>query len=159
MEQVIDWIIAEMEELRQTDEFFQALPMDTETKLDDPGIVLIYEYPYIYVSPVSSSPVSETMGVGGYDVEHLTLQVGIVVQMADYFNPTVSELSGTRELIQAATLVKKRLRRFRNRRMDGLDVRDLVVQSVNYVPDVRGETFVKAALLTVVVERQYYHEE
>ncbi len=159
MEQVIDWIIAELDELRQTDEFFQALPMDAEVKFDDPGIVMIHEYPYMYVAPVSSQTTLETMGVGGYDVDALTMQIGVVVNMADYFNPMVSEVAGTRELIRAATLVRKRLRRFRNRRMDGLDVRDTVVQSINYVPDVRGETFVKAALLTVVVERQYYHEE
>jgi hypothetical protein len=160
MEQVIDKIISELEELRQTDEFFQAMPMETETKLDDPGIVYIQEYPYMFVAPVTDTPVGETMGVGGYDVNHLTIQVGVVINISDYFNPMVPEVSGTRELIKVATLIKKRLRRFRNRRMDDVEgVRDLVVQTTNYVPDVRGETFIKAALLTVVVERQYQHEE
>ncbi len=160
MEDVIDKLIVECDEMIQSDEFIDFMYITTETKLDDPGIVLIHEYPYIYVAPVMEEPISETMGRAGYDVRNLTIQIGIVINASDYFNPTVSELAGTRELMKAVNLLRKRLRRLSKRNLDDLlGVRNLVVQNTNYVPDLRDTVFVRVAVTTVTVERSYTHEE
>lgn len=160
MEQVVDKLIQELEELRVTEEFEQEMVIDTETKFDDPGIVLVEEYPYMYVAPVSEQPKSETMGLAGYDIRLLNIQIGVVIDMATFFDPMVSEVSGTRELIRVSSLIRKRLRRLKKRGLDGLTgVRNLVIQSISYVPDIRNETFVKVAVMNITVERQYPNEE
>jgi len=160
MEQVIDGIIAQMETLVATDEFQNILPVEVDVKWDDPGLVLVDEYPYIYVAPVSDTPKLETSGLRGYDVRLLDIQIGVVINAADYFDPTVSESPGSRELVQAANLIRKRLRKQSVRSLDGITgVRNIVVQSTNYVPDLRNDTFVKLAVISIIVERQYPHEE
>lgn len=161
MEEVIDKLLSEMDELREEPDFVQIMDVNVEAKLDDPGIVHIDEYPYIYVAPIMEEPISETMGRAGYDVRLLTLQVGIVINASDFFDPIVSELPGSRALIQASSLVRKRLRRLSKRNLDNLQgVRAVRVQTTNYVPDLRGEMFlVRAAIITLTVERQYQHED
>lgn len=160
MEEVVDRLIQELDELRETAEFEAVLTITTETKLDDPGLVIVDEYPYMYVAPVTEQPRLETIGLAGYDVILLNINIGVVINMADFFDPSVSEVSGTRELMQASKLIRRRLRRLSKRQLDGLSgVRNLIVQSVNYVPDIRDGTFIKLALLDIVVERQYAHED
>lgn len=160
MEQVIDKLIQEIDELRQTADFVEVMDVHTETKFDDPGLVIVDEYPYIYVAPVSESPKSETMGLRGYDVRLLEIQIGIVINAADYFDPAVTESPGSREIVRAANLIREHLRRLSKRNLDSMTgVRNLVVQSMNYVPDVRNDTLVKVAVITIVVERQYQHED
>lgn len=157
MEQVIDKLIAEMDDLAATEEFKAVFEVGSDTKFDDPGLVVIHEYPYIYVAPINDTPVSETTG---YDVRALSIQIGIVVNASDYFNPAVSELPASRELVQASSLIRKRLRRLFKRRLDGLSgVRDTVIEQTNYVPDLREDVFVRVAVTSIVVERQYQHED
>lgn len=158
MEQVVDALIAEMNDLTNDAEFVEIMQMGTDAKFDDPGLVITHEYPYIFVAPVSDSPLSETTGMTGYDVRELTINIGIVVNAADYFDPTVSELPASRELVAAAGLVRKRLRRLSRRSLDVAGVRRLDVQQIDYVPDLREDVFVRVALTTVIVERQYQHE-
>jgi len=160
MEQVLDRIIQEMDELRQTEEFLECLTVDTNVKFDDPLIVSIDEYPYIYVSPVSEDPVSETAGKAGYDIRRLSIQIGIVINVSDYFDPMNNEVPGTRQLVQAMSLIRARLRRLSKRKLDGLSgVRNVVVQATGYMPDMRNSVFVKMAVTNIIVERQYPHEE
>jgi len=160
MEQVADALIAELNALSEETEFIDALDgrLPTDVKFDDPGVVMTSEYPYIYVTPVSDVPLLETTGLSGYDVRQLTLQIGVVVNAADYFNPAVSELPASRELVRAATLVRKRLRRLSKRTLDVPGVRSLDVQQTDYVPDLREDVFVRVAVTTIIVERQYQHE-
>lgn len=160
MEQVVDKIIEELETLRASDEFINAINVPSEVKWDDPLVVTIDEYPYIYVSPISEEPVSETAGKAGYDVRRLTIQIGIVVNSADYFDPLAPEVPGSRPLVQAATLIRSRLRSLSKRRLDGLaGVRNVVVQGTGFLPDLRNAVFVRVALTTITVERQYQHED
>lgn len=158
MEQVIDALITEMNDLTNDTEFVEIMQVGTEAKFDDPGLVIMHEYPYIYVAPISDAPVLETTGLTGYDVRELTIQIGIVVNAADYFDPTVSELPASRELTAAAGLVRKRLRRLSRRSLDVPGVRSLEVQQIDYVPDLREDVFVRVAVTTITVERQYQHE-
>lgn len=160
MEQVIDKLIMEMDALVIEDDFLDIMTVAADTKFDDPGLVVMDEYPYLYVAPVDDRPKSETMGLRGYDVRVLTLQIGVVVNAADFFEATVSELPATRELVQASALIRKRLRRLGKRNLDDLSgVRSLVVEQTNYVPDLRNNVFVRVAVTTITVERQYQHEE
>lgn len=158
MEQVIDWLIQELDDLRQESEFFEAIEVYTEPKFDDPGLVTVNEYPYMYVAPVLEEPFSETMGLAGYDVRRLTIQIGVVVNAADYFDPLVNEMPGSRQLVKASGLIRKRLRRLSKRGLDGT-ARNLVVANTNYVPDLRDNVFVRLAVTTLTVEKQYQHEE
>lgn len=160
MEDVLDKLIAEVDDMVAEDEFIEGIGIiETPTKLDDPGIVTVQEYPYWYVAPVMEEPTSETIGAAGYDVRVLTIQVGFVINASDYFDPTVSELPGTRELVRASSLLRKRLRRLSKRNLDDLSgVRNVVIQNTNYVPDLRDTVFVRVAITTVLVERQYAHE-
>jgi len=160
MEQVMDKIISEIEELKATDEFVQVMDIQTDVKFEDPGLVVVAEYPYIFVSPLSESPVSDTLGRAGYDVRRLEIAIGIVINAADYFDYTVSEAAGVRQLVQSSTLLRERLRRLSKRNLDGLaGVRNVVVLSTSYVPDLRDQTFVRVAVTNISVERQYQHEE
>jgi hypothetical protein len=160
MEQVIDKIIAELEDLKATEEFSDVLDVEVDVKLDDPGLVLADEYPYIFVSPVNETPLSETIGRAGYDVQRLEIIIGVVINASDYFDPAVSEASGVRELMKATTLIRKRLRRLKKRNLDNLQgVRNVVVQSTGYEPDLRDNIFVRVAIVTIAVERQYQHED
>lgn len=160
MEEVTDKLISEMDALVATPEFQAVMEVNASTKFDDPGLVVIDEYPYIFVAPTQDEPVDETIGLAGYDVRRLTLQIGVVVNAADYFDPAVSELPATRELVQASSLIRKRLRRLSKQSLDDLDgVRSVVVQQTNYVPDLRDNVFVRVAVTTVTVDRQYQHED
>lgn len=160
MEEVIDKLIEEMEELRVSSAFLDVMDISTETKFDDPGLVLVDEYPYIYVAPILEEPKSETIGRAGYDVLNLNIQIGIVINAADYWDPTVNELPGSRVLVKASKLVRRRLRRLMKRSLDGLDgVRHVSVGSTNYVPDLRDNVFVRLAVTSITVERQYQNED
>ena len=160
MEQVVDALIADMDELSDTAEFHDVMDVGTECKFDDPGLVTIHEYPYIYVAPINEMPVGETAGLAGYDIRQLTIQIGVVVNASDYFDASVSELPASRELVAAANLIRKRLRRLGKRTLDDLSgVRNMDIEQINYVPDLREDVFVRVAVTTITVERQYQHEE
>jgi hypothetical protein len=164
MEQVLDKLIAEMEHLRQTlsedGGIADIVDVTAETKFDDPGLVTIDEYPYLFVSPISEAPNFETLGRVGYDVRTLTVLVGLVLNASDYFDPSVSETPGTRVLVQAMSKIRAHLRRLAKRNLDFTagQVRNVVVQSTNYVPDLRGDAFVRMAVTTLVLDKQYQHE-
>lgn len=160
MQDVIDRIIAELNALRETDEFSNVINVRSEVKWDDPMLVTVDEYPYIYVAPVSEEPVAETAGRAGYDIRQITVQIGIVINAADYFDPLINETPGSRPLVVAADLISASLRRMSKRRLDNLSgVRNVVVRGTAYAPDIRNAMFVKMALTTITVERQFQHEE
>lgn len=163
MEQVIDKLIEEIRTLSYTDSInggiSDILPL-VDVKFDDPGLVLFDDYPYAFVAPVLEEPRKETMGRAGYDIRSLLINVVFVVNSGDYFDPSASQASGSRELVQASSKLRAWLRRLGKRNLDGLaGVRNLVVQSTNYTPDIRGDAFVRTAITTLIVERQYQHEQ
>lgn len=162
MEEVLDALVAEVKAINELDfedggiaDFLELV----DVKLDDPGVVSVDEYPYAFVAPVMDEPRSETAGRAGWDVRLLYVNIVFVVNAPDYFDPDVSEVSGTRELVRASGQLRKWLRRLHKRQGLATGVRNIVVQSTNYVPDIRGDAFVKTAVTTLVVERQYQHQE
>jgi hypothetical protein len=161
MDAVVDRLVQEVNTMIDDGDFAAVgVIVNTSCWWDDPMIVTTDEYPYFYVAPVSDTPKSETVGRTGYDVLLLTIQIGLVIIPADYFDPTESESPGTKAMVKAVGLIKRRLRRLSKKNLDNLPgVRNVVVGATNYVPDVRNESFVKLAVITLVVEKQYQHEE
>jgi hypothetical protein len=160
VDSVIDRLRAEMDDLIQSPEFAEVIEVTVPTKYDDPALVVVNEYPYLFVAPQVDQPVSETAGRAGYSVRALNVNIGLVINVADYFDPTVSENPGSKPLVQAVGLIQKRLLRLSKRRLDSMPgVRNVVIGATQYVPDVRNGTFVRMAVITLVVEKQYQHEE
>jgi hypothetical protein len=153
---VIDAVIKVIDDLRETDAFKAIMDMDTSVKLDDPGLVLATEYPYIYVSPIGEAERKETIGRAGYEVKDLAIEVCIVIDQSEYYDADNDEVSGTRELLQAASMVRDELKSFSNRGLGGL-ARGVKIPSIQYEPQMRGDAFVRMAKLSLIVERQYAH--
>lgn len=158
MEDVIDRLIEELDTMRTSGELTGIINVTTDTKWDDPGIVLVDEYPYFYVAPMDDQLKSSTAGIAGYDVRTLYIDVCLVINQSDYFDPSVEEVPGSRVLVQAMGKVSRRFRRLSKTKLDGL-VRSMVVARIGYAPDVRGEAFVRMAVMRLVAEKQYQHEE
>lgn len=161
MEAVIDKLIEELRIMNDTPSNEGGLQgiLDLQNVVwDDPGVVLVDEYPYAFVAPITDEPLSETAGRAGYDVRRNFISIVFVINQSDYFDPTVSEVSGSRELVQASHNLRRWLRKLGKLRLDGL-ARGLRVQSTNYVPDIRGDAFVRTAVTTLIVDTQYQHEE
>lgn len=129
----------------------------TDVKLGDPGLVHISEYPYVYVQPVEEVQVKETISPRGYDVRDNIIEVGIVIEQSEYFDESVSEVSGLRELVNASGLIRSGLRTKENRSLGGI-ARDLKIPSIRYEPAIRGEAFTTVARITLIVQRQYQHQ-
>src|SRR6478752_438008 len=117
MIETMDAVIAELQTLIETDDFQDILPMETEVKFGDPGLVLAQEYPYIYVQPLQDAPKSETIGLAGRDTRVLTLEIGVVIDQSEYFDPDNNEISGLRELLGASSLIRGELRRLGKRNL------------------------------------------
>jgi len=157
VEVIIDKVIDKLELIRQSTAFQSVMEMDTEVKLGDPGIVLVQEYPYIFVEPIGDAPLNETMGRAGWDNRVLTLEIVTVIDISDYFDASVNELPGMRKLIQASTIIKNEFRKLSERSLGGT-AKTLQVESINYRPQQRGEdVFTALAVMTLNVVRQYQH--
>jgi hypothetical protein len=157
MEQAIDTIISELTTLIATVEFENIMEIQS-VYWGDPGLVSVDEYPYLYVEPNVDNPISSTAGRAGYDVRDLTISVGLVVNASDFFDPSVDEVSGSRAQVRAMALIRKLFARLSKASLGGT-ARSVSVNSTNYVPDMRNQVFVRVALTTLVVQKQYAHEE
>lgn len=156
---VLDKLISDLDILSYTNDFLDVIQVQSPTKLGDPGIVTVSEYPYFFVQAVLDQPKSETMSRVGYDIRILTIRIGLVINQSDYFDPSVSEAPGERELIVATSKVRNLLRGLSKRKLDGLEgVQNVVVGPIGYLPDVRGDAFVRMAVTTLEVEKKYPHE-
>lgn len=160
MEQVIDKLRSELTLLSET-------PSDDGGIADiigiqsiyfgDPGIIPVWLYPTITVQPTRDAPVGETTG---YEVRNLEILISLVIDSREFFEKDVEEAKGDRRLVQAALAMRKWLRRTANRRLDGEagNVREVVVDTTNYMGEVRGSVIAKSAQLTLTVNKQYQRE-
>jgi hypothetical protein len=158
MKESIDAIISIVDTLRRTDAFQDVMEMETEVKFGDPGFVLATEYPYVYVQPIVEQDKKETMGRVGYEVRDLAIEVGVVIDQSEYFDAEVSDVSGMRELLTVSSLIRGELRALSNRGLGGI-ARNVKVPSIQYEPQVRGDAFTAVAKLSLIVERQYQHQQ
>jgi hypothetical protein len=152
---ICDAIISVLTTMVQDEEISNKLEF-TDIKFGDPGVVMTDEYPYIYVQPGAEQYAKETISSRGYDVIDNLIEIGIVINQSDYFDETVSEVSGLRELVTVASLIRKGLRTKENRSLGGI-ARDLKVPTINYDPQDRDNAFVSVARISLVVQRQYRH--
>ena len=158
MEDTLDRIISELEALVATDEFKDIMEIQS-IYWGDPGLVSVDEYPYLYVEPNVDNPISSTAGRAGYDVRDLTVSVGLVINASDFFDPAVDEVSGSRAQVRAMALIRKLFARLSKSSLGSPTTRSVKVNATNYVPDMRNAVFVRVALTTLVVQKQYAHEE
>lgn len=121
----------------------------------DPGVLPAFAYPAITVQPRREDPQTETTG---YEVQDLNLLVSVMIDAREFFNVSVEEATGDRDLVKAAASLRRWLRRDSNRTLDGT-VRDVKVLTTDYTPEVRGEVIVKTAQLTLVVNKQYQRQQ
>lgn len=154
MEQTIDRLIEVIEDFRQGNDSSY-----TETKFGDPGIVLPQEYPYFFVEPVSDNPDIETIGLAGYDCRELVIHVGYVIDVSDYFDASVEELAGLRQMTQVMSSLGSMLRRKSMKTLlDLAGVRRVVVAQTEYRPQARADAYVMVGLITLGVYKAYQHE-
>lgn len=122
----------------------------------DPGVIPVNSYPCFTVQPERDIPVSETTG---YEVRDLRLLVTCLIDAREYFNASVLEATGDRELVKVMGNLRKWLRRTANRRLDGMDgVREVKIDSTEYLVQVRDDVMAKSAQINVTVNRQYRRE-
>lgn len=163
MEQVIDAIRAELEIFKITPSseggIADIVEVLSDVHFDDPIWVMVDDYPFLYVAPAPSEPLMETMGLAGYDVRTLNIEVGLVVIATDYFDPSVSEVPASRQLVQVGDRMWKWMRKFSKRKLNMSSVRKVAVSSVDYPPQIRNEMPVRMAVMQLQVDQQYQHEE
>lgn len=156
MEAVIDKFIEEIKK-------FKDLPYDEggcQDVLDveaiffgDPGVISADLYPCFTVEATRDTPVSETTG---YEVRDLTVTIAAVIDARSYFNASVEEASGDRELVRTMGNLRRWLRGTANRQLDGLaGVREVTIQGTDYRGEIRDSVIAKAASITVVVNKSY----
>lgn len=159
MEQVTDKIVSELILFKDTDSADGGC-RDTMTieavYFGDPGVIPVNSYPCFTVQPEQDVPVSETTG---YEVRDLRLLVTLLIDAREFFNADVNEATGDRQLVRTMGLLRKWLRRTANRRLDGMDgVREVAIDSTDYLVQVRDDVVAKSAQINVTVNRQYRRE-
>lgn len=119
----------------------------------DPGLIPSDLYPCFTVEAVRDVPQSETTGS---DVRNLEVSITILIDAREYFDATVDEAEGDRQLVRAAGNLQQWLRRTANRRLDGLaGVREVRVTQTDYTGQVRGSVIAKTASVGLLVNKQY----
>lgn len=122
----------------------------------DPGVIPVNSYPCFTVQPEQDVPVSETTG---YEVRDLRLLITLLIDAREFFDASVLEATGDRQIVKTMGLMRKWLRRTANRQLDGLEgVREVQIASTDYLVQVRDDVIAKSAQTNVTVNRQYRRE-
>jgi hypothetical protein len=164
MIEVVNKVIEELDILASTASEYGGLSgiieITTPSKFGDPGWVLFDEYPFFMVIPLGDGIVSETVGLAGRDVRNLNIQVVLLMRANEYFDKTVSDSEIDILLVKVVSQIRAWFTKFSKRKLEPLSgVRYIVIPSVTYVPQERGEVFAKSAVINVIVQKQYQHEE
>lgn len=159
MEQITDKIVAELDLFKVADSADGGCSdiMTIEAVyFGDPGVIPVNSYPCFTVQPEQDVPVSETTG---YEIRDLRLLITCLIDAREFFNADVLEATGDRQLVQAMGNLRRWLRRTANRRLDGLEgVREVRIDSTDYLVQVRDDVVAKSAQINVTVNRQYRRE-
>jgi hypothetical protein len=164
MIQVVNKVIDELNQLASTSSAYGGLSgvidMTTPAKFGDPGWVLYDEYPFFMVIPNGEALVSESIGLAGRDVRNLSMQVVLLIRANEYFDKTISDSEVDRLMVDVAARVRQWFARLGKRRLEPVaGVRSLVIPTITYGPQERGEVFAKSAVINLVVQKQYQHQE
>lgn len=155
MEQVVDAIVTELTQLKDTPSSLGGCSdiMTIEAVYwGDPGIIPVNSYPCFTVQPVRDLPDIETTG---YEVRDLEVLITLLIDSREYWDATVLEATGDRQLVQVMEKVRNWFRTDTNRHLDGLaGTREVSASSTDYMVQVRGSVLAKSAQVTLTVNKQ-----
>jgi hypothetical protein len=155
VEEVVDAIIAELTTLKNTASAGGGISDIITIEAvywGDPGIIPVNSYPAFLVQPVRDLPDIETTG---YEVRDLEVLVTCLIDSRSYWDATVLEATGDRQLTQVMEKVRNWFRTDSNRQLDGLaGVREVVASATDYMVQVRGSVVAKSAQVTLTVNKQ-----
>ena len=156
MESVIDKLIFELTSFKGTD-YVDGGPSDDVVieaiYWGDPGVIPAELYPCFTVSPVVDADGTENMG---FERRNLEVTVSLLINASEFFNASVDEAMGDRQLVKTMGNLRQWLRRLAKRQLDGLEgVLETKVKHVQYTGQVRGSVIAKTATITLTVQKQY----
>ncbi len=160
MENVVDAIISEIELFRDTDKddggCADILTIEA-VYWGDIGVLPVNSYPAFIVQPVRDLPDIETTG---YEVRDLEVLITLLIDSRAYWDASVSEATGDRQMVQTMERLRKWFRSDHNRSLSGLDgVREVKASSTDYMVQVRGSVIAKSAQVTLTVNQQNTREQ
>jgi hypothetical protein len=163
MLEVVNKVIEEIDALSSTPYYNGGIAglidIASPAKFGDPGWVLFDEYPFFMVIPVGEALVSETVGLAGRDVRNLSIQVILLVRSNEYFDKTIVDSEVDRLMVDITSRVRQWFARLDKRRLEPVEgVRNIVIPTISYSPQERGEVFAKSAVINLVVQKQYQHQ-
>lgn len=158
MEKVLDAVIAQLHILRGLDYsdggFRDEMPIN-EVWFDDPRILPIESYPFIYVAPGTSVKTMEDTS----SVERtLTIQIGLLVDPRLFYDETeFTENSASREMLRTINSIERHFERKSLRLPGGLseNVKGIEVGQTAYTQQLRGDVYGRSALVTLEVKKRY----
>lgn len=155
METVVDAIVAELTELKDTDSseggIADILTIEA-VYWGDPGIIPVNSYPAFLVQPIRDIPDIETTG---YEVRDLEVLVTCLIDSRSYWDATALEATGDRALTQVMERVRNWFRTDTNRHLSGLaGTREVRATNTDYMVQVRGSVVAKSAQVTLTVNKQ-----
>lgn len=160
MENVVDVIVAELTTFKDTaaaDGGCADILNIEAVYWGDPGIIPVNSYPCFTVQPVRDLPDIETTG---YEVRDLEVLVTLLVDSREFWDATVLEATGDRQLVQVMEKVRNWFRTDHNRSLSGLlGTREVRASSTDYMVQVRGSVLAKSAQVTFTVNKQRGREQ
>lgn len=160
MEDVVDTIVDELEVFRVTnaaDGGCADIMTIEAVYWGDPFIIPVNSYPAFTVQPVRDLPDIETTG---YEVRDLEVLVTLLIDSRSYWDASVLEATGDRQLVQVMEKVRNWFRTDTNRSLGGLlGTREVRASSTDYMVQVRGSVIAKSAQVTLTVNKQRQREQ
>lgn len=159
MEEVLDAVIAQLNIIKDRDYseagFFDQIDLADDIWFDDPGILPVTSYPFMFVEPRTESKVNETTST----IERtLTLRIGLVVDPREFYDPTeVTETTASREMIRTMSAIRRHFERTSLRTPNGLaeNTTGLEVGDTEYEQQLRGDVYSRSATITLNVRKKY----
>jgi hypothetical protein len=155
VEDVVDKVIEDLEALSEAGDEDNGLAdiMTIEAVyFGDPLVIPVNSYPCFMVQPIRDGPESETTG---YEVLDLTILITLLIDAREFFDSTVLEATGDRELVRAIERVRNHFRRDSKRSLDSLPgIREVKATAAEYNVQVRGGVIAKAAQVTLLINHQ-----
>jgi len=158
VEEVIDAIIAQLNEIRELDYdaggFRDEIDIE-QVWFDDPRILPAESYPFIYVAPGTSRKTSETTQ---YIDRTLTISIGLLVDPREFYDEDeVAETTASREMLRTVDSIERHFERKTLRLPDGLaeNTVGLEVGETVYSQQLRGDLYGRSALITLQVVKRY----
>ena len=160
MEDVVDVIVSELTEFKDTTAAnggcSDILSIEA-VYWGDPGIIPVNSYPCFTVQPVRDLPDIETTG---YEVRNLEVLITLLIDSREFWDATVLEATGDRQLVQVMEKVRNWFRTDTNRSLSGLlGTREVSASSTDYMVQVRGSVLAKSAQVTLTVNKQRQREQ